>query len=227
MWMVRQNSIIINQWLAHRYIGQPYCHDCVGTEESITRVLYDCRNAKYICLQRWASNVVNNFFDCDAQDWFENNLNLEMDENRSETWATMCHMLWYWQNQRTHNDDFVMPLNIVDEINKRVNFYRENLSLSKRFHLQQPTTKLVRWNPPIENWITLKNNSLVGRGGILQNYKGYWFRDYQLSHLFNIFTYLISLFTAITIPYSKFLQTLPFFFLQTYCISSKATMFPP
>lgn len=67
-----------------------------------------------------------------------------------------------------------MPLNLVDEINMRVKFYIDNVTMARRIQKEHLITKLVTWNPSTENWITLnidgvvKNNSKAGCGGILK-----------------------------------------------------------
>lgn len=61
------------------------------------------------------------FFDVNAQDHIHLYLQRSLSEiNWNELWATTCHLIWYWRNNIMRTDDFIMSIDIVQNIKDKV-----------------------------------------------------------------------------------------------------------
>ncbi|KAI5421904.1 hypothetical protein KIW84_045379 [Lathyrus oleraceus] len=60
-------------------------------------------------------------------------------------WATTCHQLRYWRNQRIYVSDFVSLCNIVDDIKAKVRSYQQSMVLQNKIHQRSITTIAFDW----------------------------------------------------------------------------------
>lgn len=68
------------------------------------------------------------FVDANDHDWIQLNLHQSLSEtNWNELRTTACHVIWYLRNMIMHTDDFIMPIDIVQNIKQRVQNYQVNM----------------------------------------------------------------------------------------------------
>lgn len=74
---------------------------------------------------------------------------------------TNYHMLWRWRNQRKHNEEYVMPSNLLNDIKQKINTYKISQSMIQNVHMKKKNTQLICWSSPNDPWIRLNMNEVI------------------------------------------------------------------
>lgn len=64
IWMAKHESLITNEWLSKRGLGQPYCDDCTDKNETVMHVLQDCNIARQAWTNLSYTHNIYLFFSC-------------------------------------------------------------------------------------------------------------------------------------------------------------------
>lgn len=78
--------------------------------------------------------------------------------NWKELWATTCHIIWYLRNKIMHTYDFIMPIDLVQNIIHMFQNYQESMTMIHTIKGKRLTAQINRWHPPEENWISLNSD---------------------------------------------------------------------
>ncbi|XP_058750605.1 uncharacterized protein LOC131623586 [Vicia villosa] len=105
-----------------------------------------------------------------------------------DLWATTCHSLWFWRNQRKHDDQFVMPSNLSFMLCNKFKVYHAAIDRGREISAKNQQEKHIKWNPPSFGCICVNvdgavNGSLQAScGGLLRDHNGTWRRGFSKKH---------------------------------------------
>ncbi|KAL4331212.1 hypothetical protein AHAS_Ahas13G0477500 [Arachis hypogaea] len=163
--------------------GNPNCHMCTQTIETILHTLRDCLAASRIWSQLINLVHILEFFRAPFETWIRWNLTVEAGLNSKTQWKTIfmvtCWWLWFWRNKEIFAPPFKRPpkveriiMDYIQRLDKA--FEKENLiqNVKKR-------EILIGWSPLPEPWIKINVDGAAcvttrkaGCGGIIRNHQG-------------------------------------------------------
>lgn len=87
-----------------------------------------------------------------------------------------CHSLWFWRNNKLHNDDYVFPASLAYGIRFRVGNYKDGINYHQSINIKKYVFIDIKWRLPSPDWIQVKvdgvvtSNRKAGNWGLLQDH---------------------------------------------------------
>lgn len=186
-WLVLHHRILTNARKAR--LGDPYCSNCRGVEETTLYVLRDCPIASEVWHHLLRGEHCATFFLGNLDQWTDLNLHRHLGQEEDlqwgAVWATTCAMLWRWRNMRVYDPNYVSPYRPWDRVLGVFQLYPNAQHTYSDEGVRPRVWRDIGWRPPEEGWVCLNTDraakgapGLAGCGGIFRDDQGRWVRGF-------------------------------------------------
>lgn len=114
----------------------------------------------------------------------------EKNNGWSSTWAFTCHAIWSWRNKEIHDDNYMRPLDNVQQILVRKLDYENAMKQTAKVNGRGETGSIIGWKSPKTNMVkrdtdgARKARSMAECKGVYRDERGIWISGLQIFKAF-------------------------------------------
>ncbi|KAL4349764.1 hypothetical protein AHAS_Ahas10G0074600 [Arachis hypogaea] len=168
VWTAMHNRVMTNHRKTKLFGRNGECQLCRGGQEDLMHALRDCPKVSPIWIKLIKTTEIPKFFHLNWENWIEVNFMQQMGNNQNFEWRDIFILaiwrLWYWRNREIHEQNYKRPPNTQTEIIKQVTEIKEATERSYKIgRIGRRIEEHVKWKPPPEGWVKLKQTGLHRR----------------------------------------------------------------